>query len=308
MSLTELPIYLLSQFEEFGRLFIQPVLFFFEQSYPTTIYNIVIGIMALIGFSTTFFMGRYLSDTLFTKKQLPHVSIIVRTLLAIVFTFLLVFLLSVLGIFFTEVLTDQSLLFIAFISIAFPPAGFFFGLFAFATVGLVAPIYWLGMVLSKFVPRHSDWIKKASVVVFTVTALAALFAVTTDASWDDGGSQAHHLHAMVKNTCLIDPQRLNCPQKLEDFAVIEPEFYQKIQDTHQVFYTYNSEKNEYVLVVRYSPRDAILFSQLLKSPQQNGNQANDFQLLEIDTVGKDRVKNMPEFAKEFEYLPDWNKR
>jgi len=312
MTLAGLSYYLVSQFEEFGRLLITPATFFFE-NYPDlnqNVYGVVLGVAAILGFLNTFGVSRYLIDKLFAK-QISEVSVRVRTIFAVVLTGFLAFIMSALALILAEFLTGQRLLFVLATAVMFPPAGFFFGGFAYATIALVPPVFWYGLVLIRFSQKariYKSLILKSVAALFFFCSVAALTAMTTDMSWDEGGADAHHMHAVVKNTCLLDAQKVNCPQRLEDFAKVEPSFMQRILDRNQVFYSYNSQKNEYVLVVRYSPRKALLFSQLLKSPQQNGNQANDFQLLDVDTIGKDRIKEMPEFAKEFEYLPDWNKR
>ncbi len=316
MSLTELPLYFVSQFEEFGRLLVQPALDFFSHGYSDMAYLLFVGGLACLGVVTTVGLTKIFVEKVLQirkkaeRKQEPRSFAELLNVygFALLFAILLVFGLSVVALLLGSALTEESLLFIVAIAVMFPPAGLFLGVLAFAVIGIVSPFFWLGMLAKRCFSKRAVLIQKVTVIVFLICALAALLAVITESSWDDGGGRAHHLHAIVKNTCLIDPERVNCPQTVEDMRVVEPRFYDDLQETHQIFYRYNPENNEYVLVVRYSPHDAVLFSQLLKSPEQNGNQANDFQLLEIETFGRDRVKEMPDFAREFEYLPEWDKR
>jgi hypothetical protein len=312
MTTTGLSYYLVSRFEELGRVVIAPALFFFDK-YPNpneAMYLILLAVFALFGLVNTFAISRYLVDNLF-GKQLKEVSSRAKILFAVVFTILFGFLMSGAGLLLAEVLTGQRLLFILAIGLFFPPAGLFFGAFAFATIGLVLPIFWYALLINRYVKAAAPYRKmilNAAVVIFFVGSLAGLTAMVSELSWNQGGADGHHVHAIVKNTCLLDAQRVNCPQVLEDIGKVEPEFFQRAMDRNQVFYSYNAAQNQYVLLFRYSPREALLFSQLLKSPTQNGTLGDDFQVVEIETLGKDKVKNIPEFAKAFEYLPDWNKK
>lgn len=319
MSPSELPFLVFDQLEEFGLLLTRPLFFFFEQNYPIGVYLTAAVVIALIGLLTWAVIGKALLQLVlnsFSRRTSSHIQSkkpailppVALDALAIGLAVLSVYLLSTIGLLMAEVLTSQSLLALSLMVVRFPIAGLFFGLFAFVTVGVVAPIYWLGRVAARCFPERRAVIQTASIMIYVVTCLAALLGVITEASWDDGGGAAHHIHAMVKNTCIIDPQQVNCPHSVEELAQLEPSFFRQIQDTHQVFYSYDQQSNQYILLVRYSPRDALLFSQLLKSPDQNGNEANDFQLMEIETIGRDRVKDMPEFARQFEYLPEWDKR
>lgn len=309
MTLAELSYYLLSQFEEFGRLLIKPATIFFEK-YPnpnqTVMLTLLIG-FAVLGIVNTFGVSRYLIENLFAK-QLKNVATWMKIWLSVVLAVLLAFMLSGVALILAEKITSQQLLFVLAIAVMFPPAGLFFGAFTFATIAIAPPVFWLGVLLSRVLPKYTKPILKVAVVTFFLCSLAALVAMITELSWERGGMDAHHVHAIVKNTCLIDPKKENCPQNAEDIGKVEPEFFQKFLDRNQVFYSYNASQNQYVLLVRYSRREAILFSQLLKSPEQNGSQANDFKVVSIETFGKDRVNELPEFAKQFEYLPEWNKR
>lgn len=96
----------------------------------------------------------------------------------------------------------------------------------------------------------------------------------------------HTLHAAIKNTCILDEKKENCPYTLEDIRRIEPKVYDELQACCQMQYTYTPENNQYVFVVRYSPVQAAMFSQRFVTETEWGT---DYRETKVAVWGKDRI-------------------
>lgn len=117
---------------------------------------------------------------------------------------------------------------------------------------------------------------------------------------DRGVSQ---MNAAIKNTCLVDPKRNNCPQNLDQVLNLYPEDFKKIQDKYTLNYIYYPEDNNYTLVAR--PKDkgiwdfprtlyvAVFDQRLVGSEYSKGH---DFKNVEAYSCnGKYHLKNPPPF-------------
>lgn len=107
------------------------------------------------------------------------------------------------------------------------------------------------------------------------------------------------VHAAIKNTCLLDPRRDHCPQTLEEISYIEPQAYQGMLRGTQVNYVYYPDTNQYSLVIRYSPVNAVVFDQRLTRES-----SIDFKEYQVDLLGQDRLHNPPAWAGPWE-LEEW---
>lgn len=114
------------------------------------------------------------------------------------------------------------------------------------------------------------------------------------------GREEHTLHAAIKNTCLHDPQQVNCPQHLEEIGKVEPKTFAYVQERSQMKYEYDPATNEYVFIIRRNPKQAAVFSQRLIS---EGNWGIDYKEYEVDLWGKDHIIDPP-FASDWT-LPEW---
>ena len=108
------------------------------------------------------------------------------------------------------------------------------------------------------------------------------------------------INAAIKNTCFMDPVRKNCPQTLEEISYIEPQYYKDLRTETQVSYNYYPDINLYTLVVRYSPTRAVIFDWRLTETT-----GVDFGEYEVALVGKDRIKNPPNFEGPWTF-PEWD--
>lgn len=107
------------------------------------------------------------------------------------------------------------------------------------------------------------------------------------------------INAAIKNTCFIDPAKANCPQSLEEISYIEPQAYKSMIENNQVQYVYHPESNLYTLVVRYSPTRAVIFDWRLTDTT-----TIDFKDTEVSVLGKDRIKNPPDWDGPWTF-PEW---
>lgn len=150
---------------------------------------------------------------------------------------------------------------------------------------------WLGRRWTKTSPLLRRSITALGVVLFCYPFfIVAIFVIWL--LWDPlsgiATAEHHTLHAAIKNTCLLDSEKVNCPQRLEDIRIIEPEVYDSVSQHSQLKYEYNPENNTYIFVVRYSPIQAAMFSNHFE--QETDWQA-DYKELEVEIWGKDRIKD-----------------
>lgn len=178
----------------------------------------------------------------------------------------------------------------------------------------VASTLWYAMKGITWLGRK--WIHSSSGVKRTVSLVGAMlflypfFVILTFLIWLfwnplDGIAQYDHhtLNAAVKNTCLLDPTQENCPQKLEDIRIIVPEVYDRVLAQAQVKYEYNSEENTYILVIRYNPVRAAVFSNRFEN---SSDWKADYKEHEIEIWGQDRLKD-PLLPGDWTF-PEWRYR
>lgn len=107
------------------------------------------------------------------------------------------------------------------------------------------------------------------------------------------------LHAAIKNTCLSDPKRENCPQELRELSHIEPKHFAQAQECCQLQYVYDASTQQYSFVVRYDAQRAVVFDQRFLEKE-----GIDFKEFSVDLLGKDRLHDAPEWPGPWEF-PDW---
>lgn len=178
----------------------------------------------------------------------------------------------------------------------------------------VSSLLWYGVRFLALIGKN--WIQYSPVVKTTLRALGFVFvgypffAVIVVLTWiflDPLGSIAdyrlHTLHAAIKNTCILDPLKENCPQKLEDIRVIVPEVYDEIQNCCQMKYEYDPTSNEYVFVVRYSPTQAAMFSNRFLTETDWGV---DYKEMTVTVWGRDELQE-PLLPGDWAF-PEWKYR
>jgi hypothetical protein len=60
----------------------------------------------------------------------------------------------------------------------------------------------------------------------------------------------HVLNAAIKNTCILDPEKKNCPTTEEELIKIEPERFKEMTKHSKITYRYYPDTNQYTLIVR----------------------------------------------------------
>ncbi len=173
--------------------------------------------------------------------------------------------------------------------------GFVFGVVAMMRYGILGLLQMSSLWKRKGKAR-SVWLERAGRVLLVCIAVYPFLAFLGIFAWlryetNPAGSQFHVLHAAVKNTCLIDPERENCPHTLEELSYIEPEAFARAEAFTQMQYQYDLESNQYSLVIRYTPERAVVFDQRL-----HDEYGLDFHEYSVQLLGQDRLKN----------APDWN--
>jgi hypothetical protein len=108
------------------------------------------------------------------------------------------------------------------------------------------------------------------------------------------------LHAAIKNTCVFDPRRENCPQNLEGIGIVEPGNFATVKATSQMRYTYDPMTNQYSFVVRYGKRNGIIFDQRLFPDL-------DVKQVRFEPFGADHIIDPPAYPGPWDNWPDWDK-
>ncbi|MCD8484549.1 hypothetical protein LRY65_05695 [Candidatus Woesebacteria bacterium] len=187
--------------------------------------------------------------------------------------------------------------------------GLYFAGFAFGVVAIVRYLILtavnLGVRISAQKIKFPQWSKtmgRAGLIFLAVYPILALIGVIAWFRYETnpGGSQFHVLHAAIKNTCLIDAARENCPQTLEELSYIEPAAFARAQEFTQMQYQYDAETNQYSLVIRYNPQRAVVFDQRLHAVY-----GLDFHEYSVALLGTDRLKEAPAWSGPWMF-PDWD--
>lgn len=74
------------------------------------------------------------------------------------------------------------------------------------------------------------------------------------------------LNAAIKNTCILDPQKNDCPQSIADIISIEPEtFIPLTKNASLTIYDFHPREGRYTLVVREGEYAIIFDPRLIKA-------------------------------------------
>lgn len=134
--------------------------------------------------------------------------------------------------------------------------------------------FWGLIILTGFIIRYFfKWHKKVlprigGVIVSLIFFIIIFFVgviflmITGVIPLGDGNGfpnlRLNQMNAAIKNTCLVDPLKQNCPQNLEQVLILYPEDFEKIQKEFALTYTYYPETNNYTLIGR--AKDPYTFS------------------------------------------------
>lgn len=78
-----------------------------------------------------------------------------------------------------------------------------------------------------------------------------IFAIFLEENDNPPSAKYHQIHAAIKNTCYIDPERKNCPTNKEEIIRLYPETFGPLLANTEVTYEYNPEANHFTLIIRY---------------------------------------------------------
>jgi len=169
------------------------------------------------------------------------------------------------------------------------------------SLGLLALLFFaIRFIFQKIITLHSPWIEKIKVAILILVGIAPLFIVGVifveifaNPLGNPQATRFAALHAAIKNTCFIHPERLHCPTTLEEISYIEPKNYESMINSTQASYQYYPEENNYTFIVRYAPTRAVIFDQRLVPLH-----GVDFKEYNVQVFGTDRISNPPDFLEE----------
>jgi hypothetical protein len=179
----------------------------------------------------------------------------------------------------------------------------FFG-FTAAEVGLVSVPLLVSLLSAKvffkrnLARRFFQALAILPLIWGTVIALFVL-AIMQDGSF---ANRYFKLHAAIKNTCLLDPLRSQCPTKLEELSYIEPLEFKQLAAITDFSYRYDPTTNQYTFIARPTAKTAVVFDQRLIPLY-----GIDFKEYTVSTWGKDRIKDPPPFDGPWE-LSEWKRK
>jgi hypothetical protein len=163
--------------------------------------------------------------------------------------------------------------------------------------------YWIITSIYKIIKKKSN--RKIEYLSFSIVVVTLVLMITSVLFFfeeNPNGGAYNQLNAAIKNTCLTDPRHDHCPHTLEELSYVEPEMFAETNKTAQMIYSYYPERNEYTLIVRYKPDQAIIFD-----PRFLATTGLDFQEFSLSTWGKDRLIDPPKFDGPWDQIQEWNK-
>jgi hypothetical protein len=175
------------------------------------------------------------------------------------------------------------------------------GLMIVGAFGVFSTPAWIiyGLV-KKFKPKFT---RRSILVASLIPFGMAIIMIGMFMSWENiSGGHYNVLHAAIKNTCIIDPKKEHCPQKLEDLRIVEERYFDEATANAQMNYAYDPATNQYTFVVRYSEYNAIIFDQRLIPIY-----GLDLKEVKVTTIGQDRIQDPPNYAGPWTF-PEWEKK
>lgn len=99
-------------------------------------------------------------------------------------------------------------------------------------------------------------------LVSTVSVLAIIFFfIFINILWlflnDPNIERNDHLNAAIKNTCLLDPLKVNCPKDVKGVIAIEPQTLVSETRGKYLAYRYFPQTNDYTMVIRSGDQGVI---------------------------------------------------
>ena len=162
------------------------------------------------------------------------------------------------------------------------------------------PAWIIYILVKKFKPKFT---RRSILIASLIPFGMAIIMIGMFMSWENiSGGHYNVLHAAIKNTCIIDPKKEHCPQKLEDLRIVEERYYDEAKANAQMNYTYDPATNQYTFVVRYSEYNAIIFDQRLIPIY-----GLDLKEVKVTTIGQDRIQDSPNYAGPWTF-PEWEKK
>lgn len=177
-------------------------------------------------------------------------------------------------------------------------------IYAFQNVSLLLTITTTLVVLSfmffavllykKYKPAEFFYGLLLSIAVHGLVLFLSYFTIIYlfETKDDSNSIEFFPLNAAIKNTCILDPNKQNCPTSLEELVAIEPERFTEILSDNRAYYEYDTESGDYTLIVlEGKTRRASIFS-----PKLNKILGRDF----VDSSysfcdGQFVINNKPDF-------------
>ncbi len=106
-------------------------------------------------------------------------------------------------------------------------------------------------------------------VISFITFVA--FAIFSEQYDDPPSGRYHHVHAAIKNTCYLDPEKRNCPTNVDEIIKLDSQRFGPLLSKAALTYQYIPEENRFTLIIRntnplYTEDEVAIFdSRLLQS-------------------------------------------
>lgn len=149
-----------------------------------------------------------------------------------------------------------------------------------------------------------EYLAAAISITFFSFGFAFITAILADEWSNPQASRFFVLNAAIKNTCIYDPEKVNCPRTTNDLGIIEPKEYAIANAQAELYYEYNPTTNNYTFMVRYSPKGMVVFDPRLV--ETVGVDFKDYRVKKVEGSDYDEIVNPPPFEGPWTSVPKWN--
>lgn len=91
-----------------------------------------------------------------------------------------------------------------------------------------------------------------SLIFFLITSIIIFFffAIFLEETEWPPSYKYHQVHAAIKNTCYLDPEKKNCPKNAEEIVRLYPEEFGPLLNSSAVTYQYDQQTKSFTLLIR----------------------------------------------------------
>lgn len=168
---------------------------------------------------------------------------------------------------------------------------------------VIVAVFVFKKISNKYLKLIIVFICLPSFLVFALFSSLLIYLSIFEQDNNARASKYFQMNAAIKNTCYLDPNKVNCPKNLEGLLSLYPNDFNPINQKAKLIYHYYPDSNEYTLIVRDKPEGAVIFDPRLSTIEKG----YDFKEYSVETCGRDRIISPPTFPGPWEEIGEWIK-